>query len=614
MINLNPRYAMIDYNINEVKKIIKDLDYVTLLDLCPRIVIPKNSLFYHSTKLSIRDIQNNALQMTSGYYPKINNCQTCQIKDVPFENIGDKPRIMELSVNPNKSQYKKCICQTGTQERLYGNFNFSGNYDIALGKTILKATEILVNTEDVILIDLNYLSVELGFSPKRFIYNGNETMNGFGAQKNWTTYCKNHKIDGLVMVDVVDIHPIDLTHKTNLSCYHYQNKGIVCPEFVLISKLGAEISKEPIGTEKLKILGIVDLYDNDLNVKLSRDEVEQLFQLFFKKLEKVIYPIQLDIIYLDGFTLFKTLLIKYQGKEVNMDFIFDKMIKNADDFYITADERNTIRGTIYKPDLDYLQYYHKELLELYDPTLPKDIEIYSDIKNFLNLGKYYYYKDGQTVNYASNRLFDHILTIKAEQLNVNIPLYVNYDKLSSIKNYNQYTLELIREENVKKFIDTLELDIIINFYINCYVKYNQLDVNLESVKDMLDMLYESFLNTKLSLTEARNKNWEQFKTTYLEPVEKYICHFNHYKSVISTVITLDNTMVQYIFYLFESNLNITLDELLTSMDENLTTKEQNQTNIDFFNTYNLLLSNKIDRNTLLIQFVTFINQLIGMTL
>ena len=622
MINLNPRYAMIDYNIGLVKKFIKELDYIALLDLCPRIIIPKSSLFYHSTKLNYNDIENYTLSIQNNLYPKNNQCQTCEFVDeVPYENIGDKPRIMELTVNPNQKQNKSCVCQTGRQERLYGNFNFSGNYDIALGKTILKGTEILLSTEDIILIDLNYLSIELGFSPKRFFYNDEETLNGFGAQRNWTSYCIKNKIDGLVMVDIIDEHPIDLTHKTNLSCYHYINphgeKGkIVCPEFVLVAKLGLK-SKQLIGTDKLKILGVVNLFDN--GTKINRDQAEQLFQLFFTKLSRNLYPINLNIVFDKNITLFKSLSIEYQGTDMDPSFLFDQIqyyihLHGNQDFYLSYNNIES-EDKIYIADLDYLEHYNKVNLELDVPTLPDDIELYTDIiiKNIIPRNTNYYFKNGKIVDkYVTDPLFDIMLNYIADQLNINSTLFVNYNKLSFIKSFNQYTLDYfmdyVKENHIKTFIDQLELNIVANFYVNCYVKYNQLTMNNDALI-FVEALIEAIMIMDINLKQFRNKTWENFKTSYLEQPEKYICHLNDYTKIMNKVVTDDNFMIQYIYYLLEDNLTISLDDLLLLI-EDYTTDEQAKFNLEWFTYYTNYLKNN---NGLLTTFNEFINRLTQMT-
>ena len=614
MLNLNPRYAMIDYNIDYVKNTIKDMDPITLLDLCPRMRIPRGSLFYHSTKLSSADIENYGKPIINNQYPMQDGCYGCQFVDtMPEENVGDKPRIMELTSNPNKRKGKNCICLRGRQERLYGNFNFAGNYDILLGKsTILKGTEILLSTEEIVLIDLNYLSIELGFSPKRFVLDGQETHNNFGIQHIWTKYCQDHQVDGLIMVDIIDTHKIDLTHKTNLSCYQFidllnDQKSVVCPEFVLLAKPGH--AKSGLGTDKLKILGMVDLYDQEKQVKLNRDQAEKLFQLFFTRMQTLLNDhikgkLQLTITYYQNFTLFKTLSIEYEGTDMDPSFLFQLLksyVSNKgdqSDFYLTInDYYDEIEGHFYKPDIHFLDTYNKVNLELDVVTLPYHIELYTDviIKNVVpRENQDYYYQDGSFIkNYVSDLLFDYLLNKIASTLKINSLLYVHYHELSSIKNYTQYTLEEFRdyqgplEKHMMNHINQLEFDLLVNFYLNCYVKMNQLNDQQQHVKNFLHDIYDSFILSPKMINMARNKTWAQFKTTYLEPVEKYICHFNGYDDVMKQTMVQDNLIIQILYNQYD--FNISLDDLLKLYEEEFTPEEQKRINLEWFDYYTQLL-------------------------
>lgn len=579
MYNLNPRYKMLNDDINYVKNQIFDMDYDQLFDLCPRITIPKGTLFYHSTKYSANDISN----IDNKLYPKKNNCQQCYYKDsIPKENIGDKPRIMELSSNPNMNVKGKCICNTGQQERLYGNFNFAGNYNIVLGKTVLKGTEILINDMDMTLIDLNYLSIELGFSPKKFYIDNVDSGNEFGKQRYWQSYCKKNKLDGIIMIDIVDVQFIDISHKTSLSCYTHITKntrGVACPEFALIAPIGAKMSKYPIGTEKLKILGMVDLYDDIDERKLSREEAEMLFEIFFDELHKMLSKVTnqtIDInLLFNNFTLFKALQIKKNNTVLSVDELFKLLFiyidtYGSDDLYVNINKTyNLEKYNIYKPDILYLNTYEKTQLELFEPVeYNPNVELYTEIiiNNILPKNQdNYYFKNGELVTrYASDQFFDYILK-NLYKNNYNTLLLVNYHLLSSIDNYNMYTMDYYAEKiytigktniNNKHFIDKLESDIVVNFYLHCYLLYNNLNDNDIETKDFLnDLYYQMKLymqNKNFDYTLFRNKTWQQFKTAYLTKPEKYVCHFNFYNDIISQTVSYNNFMVIYLYNILTS--------------------------------------------------------------
>jgi hypothetical protein len=631
MYNLNPRYAMINDNIDYMKNEIMNMSYETLLDLCPRIKIPINTLFYHSTKLTSFDI----LSKKNILYPVFDGCQTCKYNlPIPQENIGDKPRIMELSANPNRKFNNKCVCSTGQQERMYGNFNFAGNYSLDLGKTILKGTEILINDKEITLIDLNYISAELGFSPKHFFLNNNEVSNQFGKQRNWQTYCKNNNIDGIIMVDIVDVQDICLSEKTILSCYNHVNpfnekQGTACPEFVLISTVGPNVdSINPIGTEKLKILGMVNLYDQVENKKLTRYQVEMLFGFFFYNLYNVfnmVLPgVKFDLTYNGSFTIFKQLSVIYNNNLLNASQLFQyiKMyIQNygSEDFYIDINKTYPYKkpDNIYQSDLCYLENYTKKQLELFEPiALSKHVELYTDIivNNILPKdNNYFYYKTGELViRYASDMIFNYVLN-KTFNNTFSKLLYVNYHLLSSVKYYDKYTLEYFKSlyttknpvKNIKKFIDDLELEIVTNFYIRCYIVNNKLTLNnIEYYNKLYEQIYNYIKNSKFNFDIIRTKSWDEFKNSYLsESPESYKCDNDQ---LLRQVITKDNFMVKYLYQLLNFNgyyIDAPLNNILENInDENI--------NVELLYAYTKLLDN--DLNEIYNVYNNKINELLYM--
>jgi len=606
MYNLNPRYAMINHDIDYMKQKILDMDYKTLLDLCPRIRIPINTLFYHSTKLSSKDI----FTTKDILYPEFGGCKKCQYNlPIPKENIGDKPRIMELSSNPNKKVGNRCECLVGQQKRLYGNFNFAGNYSLSLGKTILKGTEILINDKEIILIDLNYISAELGFSPKRFFMGKDEKNNGFAKQAYWQSYCQSNGIDGIIMVDIVDVQNINLCEKTILSCYNHVNpynekEGVACPEFVLIAPIGAKINENPIGTEKLKILGMVDLYDELNNDKLTRDNVDKLFYIYFNNLynalNTMLNNVTLNLTYYESFTVFKQLTINYNNKILNTDEIlyvvkkYINMYGTKQEFYVNINDYNNVNSDniVYTSDKCYLREYNAKQLELFEPAiLSKHVELFTDIivNNILpkNSKDFYFKNNSLVTRYASDLIFDYIL-YNIYNFDFNKMLYTNYYLLSAVKNYEKYTMDYFHdsiykkgfvENNVKNFINNLEKEIIANFYIGCYIIINNLQLNNDFYKILYDQMLNYLENNKFDYTPFRT-NWIQF-TSYL-PIqpEKYVCNIRNYQNFITEVISYDNFMIRYLYHLLQYNgyiIDISINEIINNLNDNI--------NLFFFNLY-----------------------------
>lgn len=600
MYNLNPRYKMMNNDIDYMKKQIVEMPHDILLDLCPRIKIPINTLFYHSTKFTSNDILSHKTEL----YPEYNGCRVCKYKlPIPQENIGDKPRIMELSANPNKNvgkkADKKCICLTGQQERLYGNFNFAGNYSLDLGKTVLKGTEILINDKEIILIDLNYISAELGFSPKHFFMGKEEKANGFAKQSVWQTYCRNNGIDGIIMVDIVDVQDVCLNEKTILSCYNHVNpynekEGIACPEFVLISTIGNQISPNPIGTEKLKILGMVNLYNDKTNSKLDRQEVEELYHVYFEHLYTALNyknKVSMELTYYDNFTIFKQLTVIQNNHVLNTNEIFYNIKQyindfGSEDFYIDINKSYIrLNSNIYHADLCFINKYNQKDLELFEPeALSHHVELYTDIivNNILpKNNNHFYFKNGvEVTRYASDYIFDYVIYHMYDE-NFNRMLFINYYLLSSIRNYEKYTLDYFQEQvyqktgrvksNIKDLIDDLEQEIIANFYLRCYIVNSNLTMNHIEFYTTLYGQIMTYLHNNFNYKPFRNKNWQQFKTAYLpETPEKYVCYLSDYKDTMVNVVQMNNFMVKYLYDLLLNHgyvMDIPLEDILDQIDD-----------------------------------------------
>ena len=322
-----------------MKEYIYDVHYEHLLNSCPIITIPKNTLIYHSNKLTREEIvlESDDLSKSSGIYKKnnFNKCVGCKVKSgiVPRENIGDKPRINELVYNPNYGfNGKDCSCDYIQQQRMYGNLNFVGNIDINVN-SIMKGNEIFISKEELKILDISYLSIELGFSPKRFMsydftknscfYNNLhvvfkkqhinpkyfeelyecfktneaphneklrkqfyliknelekiipkikdfENLHVFGNTDKYTEYCKKNNLDGIITLDYVDINNVS-EYQEELEC-----AGVSChiyneKIFALCPEiiLLNDLTNNGMGTYKLEIIGMIDLVTN-INVPNSK--------------------------------------------------------------------------------------------------------------------------------------------------------------------------------------------------------------------------------------------------------------------------------------------------------------------------------------------------------
>jgi|LakMenEpi03Aug12_release.lakeMendotaPanAssembly.Ray.scaffolds.fasta_scaffold28582_5 hypothetical protein len=276
----------------------KNQNTIQLLGLLPRITIPKGTLIFHSNKFTSLMLENESeeMQTKKGWYPKNNRCQTCQLRHVPYERVGESPRMNELLFNPNSWNYttNSCQCLEIKQHRLFGNFNFTGNYNINV-KSQMRGTHAYIVNQDIHILDATYISIELGFSIKNF--------SDIGDMQVVKQYCVENLLDGITMFDTADpqenveIASDDVIRGANNSCYKHKwidpHTGIektsyICPEIVLfhnnndsewenLRERYPEVTN--IGTRKIKIMGMVDLIHNER--KLPRDKISNMFDILF---------------------------------------------------------------------------------------------------------------------------------------------------------------------------------------------------------------------------------------------------------------------------------------------------------------------------------------------
>jgi len=279
----------------------KNQNTIQLLGLLSRVTIPKGSLIFHSNKYTSNMLQeaSEKLERDDRWYPKQKKCQNCQIwGQVPYERVGESPRMNELLFNPNSWNYTTnlCECLNIKQHRMFGNFNFTGNYEIAV-RAQMKGTHAYIVTEDIHILDATYTSIELGYSIKNF--------SDIGDMQVVKQYCVENGLDGLTMFDTLDPQQNveragdDLIRGADNSCYKYkfidkmgiQRTSYLCPEIVLFHNsndsewetLGQTYPNVVnIGTRKIKIMGMVDLvHHRDIQQVLSRDKVSNMFDILF---------------------------------------------------------------------------------------------------------------------------------------------------------------------------------------------------------------------------------------------------------------------------------------------------------------------------------------------
>ncbi len=331
--NLNTKYKFLEpistyLGISPIafnKCLVTSIDHEELLSKCPIIELPVGTLIYHSATLTCERLEKVKKEFVDRNFKYTKNfgCEICgfQPGDFPTEEPGTKPRIYELRFNPNGNarnedgeiirdecncgvQFNEtsCYCSNSEQSRFFCNFNFIGNYAIYLQRgDTMKGTQVSIVIKPLKLLDISYVSLELGFSPKRTglrIDDRSTTlMNGFGKTSVYSSFCRRNGLDGLIMTDPSDTQQgLNITNQDEynsacLTCFSYYS-NFLCPEMVLLHNNGLRPADQEnyLGTDKLANIGLVDLVKEIINSegiktieKLERSQVTKLFNnLFFK--------------------------------------------------------------------------------------------------------------------------------------------------------------------------------------------------------------------------------------------------------------------------------------------------------------------------------------------
>lgn len=217
-------------NINHFKKEIMKLTPREIFENCPIITIPINTLLFHSNIFNCDTMIANSIYplVNENYYvPKMSDgimCRVCKITKPHHIFPGEKPRSSEYVMNNNyyennrdkkgkkgKKSIKGCECKEFNlgQHRLFGNFNFIGNYWLDL-KNPMRGTQVFLTIKPMYFLDISSISIDLGFSLKRFSYfdnvhnKFNSHLSEFAKTDIYTKYCKENNLDGLLLIDFTD--------------------------------------------------------------------------------------------------------------------------------------------------------------------------------------------------------------------------------------------------------------------------------------------------------------------------------------------------------------------------------------------------------------------------
>jgi hypothetical protein len=292
MENINEKIELIG-DINVLKKDIINCSPEEIFNNCPIITIPVNTLLFHSNIFDCDTMIANSIYplLNHRYYaPKIFGeieCRVCRAKEEHHIFPGEKPRSSEYIMNNNIYNKSVCACKKKATraKRLFGNFNFIGNYWLDL-ENPMRGTQVFLTIHPMRFLDISSISVELGFSLKRFIYSNEQNVlsthsSEFAITEIYTKYCKQNNLDGLLLIDYTDRQNIidaeeNQKKSAEVSCFKCNIDGnitTVCPEFTILHETRPVDYKNPVGTDKMINLGKINLFDEHNN-KLSRNQVE----------------------------------------------------------------------------------------------------------------------------------------------------------------------------------------------------------------------------------------------------------------------------------------------------------------------------------------------------
>lgn len=449
VVNLNPKYMMTLYDIDMVKKTIGNMDIKELLNKCPTIRLHKNTLFYHPTKMN--EPENYA------------------------SNLGKAPE--------------------SDQDMTLYYFNFLNHYQQMI-KNKQTEVEIMFNTGDLKLLDLTWITVELGFNP---IMNRENEV----SKKILYNYCKKYKLDGIISFDLN-------VEKENIQ----SNFNYIDVETYPISPIVYLTSFTDYGINRLKKLGLIGLK------KVSFDEAYKLHNLLFcniKQIVKIGYKVDVNLDVTIKKNSYNVVLETDEPK--NLDYIIN--VKNK---YL----------------LDLLILNNVNLSDQCDFQLPveklmDELVIYPDIKNVeitYNI----------EIDSSNDDFFNMILNEIAINNSINPFAYIHYDKLQEVDYLKNYDYDLINAyydtmDDIKRLIKNIEKLIIsrMNLFYKKSPKGSKSNVNfvnIEYIPDTYNYINNKIMDEleKLPIDEALNliKGDEFHKN-----ITKYFNVFKLYHSITS---------------------------------------------------------------------------------
>lgn len=449
VINLNPKYIMTLHDVDMVKKTISNMDIKELLNKCPTVKLHKDTLLYHADKIS----------------------------DPDKDNLGKVPEY--------------------DQDMTLYYFNFLNHYQ-SMKKNKQTEVDILWNTGELKLLDLTWITVELGFNP---IMNHEKEI----SMKTLKIYCKKNKLDGIISFD------INVEKENYQSNFNYINDLEVYP----ISPIVYLTNESDYGNNRLKKLGIISLKKK--KEYLSFDEVTKLHNLIFCNIHQIIKFGHEEEVDMEVKTKNNTYYITLETDEPkHLDYIFDVKDKYLLDLLI-------LNNANLSDQCDFQFPVEKQMDELVIYPDYKNVEITYNIQTDYNP----IYDD----------FFNLILNDIAINQSITPFVYVHYDKLDTIDYLSNYNYTLIDEyydsmDDIKRLMKNIEKLIItrMNFYYKKSskgFKSNVNFINLEYIPDTYNYIKNKIMDEleKLPIENAVNliagKNFDKNITKYFNVFKLY---------------------------------------------------------------------------------------------
>ncbi len=349
--NLNPLHVLV-YNQKEFEDKLNEMDANELLDLCPRYKLPNQTLLYHFS----------------------------DTLDKNFKYFGSKKRLI--------------LDYTGLKEFHFDFYEYrQANY-----------IHLVYNDEEINILDLSFISVEMGFDIG--VYLDNHTLN---------QYCKKHQLNGFIKLkESADYH---------IECYRFENKNF-CPVLYLRQ------------FEHIKMLGEIDTIKKEKH--LTESHVLNLINVLFCNIVQLLFETDKPVIL--------ELTNQLYGKTIESNYTLD---------IYQGMYYNLLVLSFITPSTPCHEYIEEEL----------EYDVVETVKNIHYAQESFYGMDETLLQYyLSDPIYRHVLSLLAPNINLQPFSYSHYDLITKIPGYEGYTLDVILKHGARAVIQYLERDIIKNLY------------------------------------------------------------------------------------------------------------------------------------------------------